>query len=343
MKSDREIVRVRDDESGLDAWIAIDTLVHGESSGGLRMTADVCEEELRRLAHTMTLKYGFLGFPKGGAKAGIRFDGEKEPEKARVLLGRFGRAARPLIEKRRYFPGPDMGTDEDAIRLVLREAGVLDRENRLWRWAESGPFTGTGVAGAFLAAAERLAIPPSERSVSIEGLGAVGLGSARRLAARGVRIVGASNRYGCVHVPGGLDPERWSAFVRAEGPAKIARFPGARSVSREEFLGLPVTAFLPCAIADSLTVRNEALLGARLVVPGANNPTTPEARIALERRGVVVLPDFVTNAGGVLGGALAFAGLPVDRAADRVEAVLAGAVRSLLAKAEAKGIAPVLL
>jgi glutamate dehydrogenase/leucine dehydrogenase len=133
----------------------------------------------------------------------------------------------------------------------------------------------------------------------------------------------------------------WSAFVGSAGAARIADFPGCEPITQEEFLALPVTGFLPCALAHTVTHRNAELLGARIVVPGANNPLTPEARILLERRGVLVLPDFVTNAGGVMGGALEFGGLRPALVDDLVCDVLADAVRRLLDRSEALGSPPI--
>jgi glutamate dehydrogenase (NAD(P)+) len=334
-------ISIRDEAAGLCGWIVIDSAVRGESGGGLRMTPTVDEEELGLLARTMTLKYGYLGFPKGGAKAGIRFDPESSPEKARELLGLFGRGARPLLAARSYLPGPDMGTDEAAIRHLLLEGGLPSRGNNLWPWADSGRFTATGLAASFFAAARRLSIPERRLTVLLEGLGSVGLSVARILVRRGVRIVAAANRHGRIYLPEGIDPERWSAFVAAEGADRIALFPGARSVPKEEFLAIQADAFLPCAAIHAVTGATASLLRVRIVAPGANNPLTPDARAALERRNVLVLPDFVANGGGVLGGALAFGGLRPDRVEEMVHDTLARATEALLDEADARGVSPV--
>jgi len=340
MEVGQEIHAVRDEAIRLEGWVAIDRTVRGESSGGLRMTPTVNEEELRLLARTMTLKYGFLGFPKGGAKAGIRGDPEGDPRRTLALLAGFGRAIRPLLATRRFHPGPDMGTNEEMIRHLLAASGIRQRKGSAWRWADSGRHTGAGLVGALFAAARRLSISRRDLSVSIEGLGAVGLSAARRLTREGVRIAAVANRFGRIRLESAFDPEAWDAFAAAEGPERIERFPGARPITHKEFLALPVHAFLPCALTHTLNGRNSDLLAARCVAPGANNPATPEATRSLEARGVLVLPDFVANAGGVLGGALSWGGIPNARAEAIAEARIGEAVETLLARAEREGLSP---
>lgn len=334
-----EIIPVRDPEAGLEGWVAIDRTVRGQASGGLRMTPWVDGDELALLARTMTWKYGFLGIPKGGAKAGIRFDGEREPERVPDLLARFGRAIRPLIQSRRYVPGPDMGTDEERIRHLLRSCGCLGREGEAWRWAESGRYTAAGVVGAFHAA-RRAAGGKGRPTAGIEGYGAVGGSAARMLAEEGVSVVAIAIRQGAVHNDKGIDLDVWESFLRSGGAADTRRFSGGETISREEFLRLPVSAFLPCAVTHTIREADAPIVGAPLIVPGANNPIEPAARGILESRGVVILPEFVTNTGGILGGALEHGGLSPDEASRRSREAIGGAVAALLDGASRRGLTP---
>lgn len=337
-----EIVPVRDEAAGLEGWVAIDRTVRGQSSGGLRVSPTVDAGELARLARVMTLKYGFLGMPKGGAKAGIRFDPEGDPDRVLDLLARFGRAIRPLIETRRYVPGPDMGTDEERIRHVIGAAGLRKSEGKTWRWAGQGRFTAAGVVGAFEAAIRKTG-GTDGTTIAIEGMGAVGGSAARLLARRGYRVVAIANRDGRIHDDRGIDVEEWNAFAARVGPRRIAEFPGAKPISARDFLRLPVTAFLPCAVTDTIRAGDAPEFGAKLVVPGANLPVEPEARPLLEARGIVVLPDFVTNAGGVLGGALEYGGASADDAARFVTGAIGDAVSALLDRAARDGVSPTIL
>ena len=110
--------------------VVIDRFVAGSSSGGVRMRKDVTSEELRRLAAAMTLKFGFLGIPQGGAKAGIGFDPGAPEEARKQALFRFGREIAPLVRNRTFIPGPDMGTSPEDIRVSLRRRGPEAIEDR---------------------------------------------------------------------------------------------------------------------------------------------------------------------------------------------------------------------
>ncbi|MBN1826908.1 MAG: Glu/Leu/Phe/Val dehydrogenase [Candidatus Eisenbacteria bacterium] len=337
------VITVEDREAGLLGWVVIDSAVAGQSSGGLRMHPRVDDTELRLLARTMTRKYAFLGMPKGGAKAGIRHDPEDDPERVFDLLARFGRVIRPLILSRAYIPGPDMGTDDERIRALFRASGAPFRPGDLWRYELSGRFTAAGVTESFFRAVAALGIPEKDLSVAVEGVGAVGLEAARMLARRGVRIAAIANAYGRIAKAGGIDPEDWAGFARRAGCEKIAGFPGATPLTHEEFLALPVTAFLPCATIHTIDEKDAGRLAAPVIVPGANDPLAPGARSALEARGVLVLPDFVVNAGGVLGGALAHAGIGETEVLERTSALIGDVVEHLLRRSDSLGAAPAAL
>jgi len=338
-----EIITVSEESEGLLGWVVIDTTVRGQSSGGLRMHPALTEPELRDLARTMTLKYGFLGMPKGGAKAGIRFDPEKDRAEALRLLGLFGKAIRPIIESRRFLPGPDVGTGAREITHLFRECGAPFREEELWSYEDSGGHTAAGVVEAYRRVAARLSIPPEESTVVIEGSGAVGNAVFRKLTAMGVRVAALSNRFGWIFNPNGIDGPAWTSFLASCGPEEITRFPGAEEVTREEALRFPAAAFLPCALSHTIGEKEAAWLVAKVVVPGANNPWTPQARLRLESRGILLLPDFVVNSGGVLGGALQHGGLSREEAERKVADLVGRAVDVLLEKAESLSLSPIVL
>ncbi len=295
-----EIITVRDG-GGLIGFVAIDSEVCGKASGGLRMHAEVSEDELSLLARTMTLKYGFLGMPKGGAKGGIRFDPEGDPDEMRAILGRFGRAIAPLIVSGRYVPGPDMGVGDGSLLHLMACSGVPFRAESPWRFQAQGDFTAAGVVESFDRALGWLGVPAAGRTASIEGVGAVGLNVVRRLARLGTRVTAVATRRGAIRVKDGLDPEQWASFVQKHGESALHSYPGAEAIDRAGFLGQRVSAFIPCAHHHTVAAGDVAALGSKLIVAGANNPLSNDARKAAELIGIVVLPEFITNAGGVLG------------------------------------------
>lgn len=331
-----EIIPIDDEKLGPIGYVAIDSTIRGQAGGGLRMHADLDETELAALARTMTLKYGFYGIPKGGAKGGIRFDPEEDRSRVRRRIAAFGRAIRPLMETRRYFPGPDLGTSDAEIRYLIEESGLASRDRLLWDTSRSGRYTAAGVAASVLRAAEHLGVRPGKCAVQVEGLGAVGLPLAEMLAARGVRVVAVSNRHGTVHRDTGIDMGKLKEHL-AESGGRLDGFAGAEPIGREEFIALPTTALLPCALSFSLGSDDAGRLRCRAVVPGANAPFAPGAREIARAAGITVLPDFVANAGGVLGGALAFGALAPRAVEESVADLVGGAAGRLLNRATETG------
>jgi len=148
------------------------------------------------------------------------------------------------------------------------------------------------------------------RSVAIEGFGSVGQALAGMLSQSGAVIVAVSTAQGAVFNQDGLDIPTLTALTRTHGSRAVELFEGGARIECQQLLELPVDILCPCARHDSITDHNQDRIRARLVCAGANNPTTPAARMQLEARGILVMPDFVTSCGGVLGGALEYASVP---------------------------------
>jgi len=312
-------------------WLVVDSTVRGRACGGLRMLPDVSEAELRLLARAMTLKFGLLGLPQGGAKAGLRGDPEGPVSERNALLVRFARAIEPLLSRRVYAPFPDMGTDNQAIRQALTAVGVAVRRRELGVTL-SGYWTACGVFAAARASCSRLGWPLAGRTAAVEGFGKVGRELARLLAAAGVRVVAVSTSRGALFHERGLDVERLSRLAEEFGSGIVDMYREAQRLPRELLVEAPVDVLLPCARHHSIDAGNAARISARLIVPGANHPLTGEAEAELEARGVLCLPDFLTNAGGALGGTMEFAGLPPVLIRSFVEGALERLVRWLLAE-----------
>jgi glutamate dehydrogenase (NAD(P)+) len=289
-------------------YVAIDSTIAGRSCGGLRMLPDVTEAEMTGLAHAMTLKYGFLSMPQGGAKAGVRGDPEAPPEARRERLLAFGRAIEPLLKSHAYAPHADMGTTNADIREMLTSLGIAVKHREL-RGQNSGYYTALTVLAGVKQGARHLGLDLSRASVAIEGFGKVGGSLGGLLAAAGVRVVAVSTSRGALYNPRGLDMKRLCAETRSDF---VERYRDAERLDRAALLELPVDVLCPCARHDSIHAGNASRIAAKLICPGANNPVTPETERLLEARSVLCLPDFVTNSGGVLGGTMEFAMQPRD-------------------------------
>jgi len=287
-------------------YLVIDTFVNGRSHGGVRLRQDVTPKEIGLLAHTMTLKYGFLGLPFGGAKAGVLGDPEAPLEERRARLARFGRATAELLRKELFVPAADMGTDLEDIRKMLQEAGVRMQKRRLPP-VSSGYFTAQSV---FSALGEMVRFRGGDLKglkVAVEGFGKVGSALAGLLARAGALVVAISTSDGGAYDPGGLDIQALKQMLEQAGSRIVKMVPKENQIDAGELPGLPVDALCPCANIYSIREGNASGVRARILCPGANNPWTPAAESRMEASGALLLPDFAANSGGILGTVMAYA------------------------------------
>jgi glutamate dehydrogenase/leucine dehydrogenase len=323
--------------SRLLGFVSVDSTVQGRARGGLRIAADLSEEEIRSDSRAMTLKYGLLGLPQGGAKAGIVGNGEAPASEKRRLLLEFARAAGPLLLDRRYIPDADLGTKAGDIRWMMEQIGarVAPRD---WRENRSGHYTARSCVASAQALLERRGRSLQGCRVAIEGFGQVGSALARLLAQRGAIVAAISTSHGALHRAAGLDVEPLIARADRLGGRLVEGESGR--IEREALLELPVDLLFPCARFHSIHSGNVGRVAAQAICAGANSPVSPPAERALAERGVTFPPDFVTNCGGVLGGTLEFAGMPFDRIGVFVERQLTGRVGDLLDRSERLGVTP---
>ncbi len=317
--------------------LVVDSFVNGRSHGGVRMHRDITEEELRLLARTMTLKYGLLGLPFGGAKAGVIGDPEAPREEKRRGLARFGRGLRPLLEREIFVPAGDMGTDLEDIRSMLVEAGIRLERRRLPA-VPSGTFTAHSVFACAAASTEALGRSLKRAPVAIQGFGAVGSALAERMHKAGALVVAISTSRGALHDPRGLDVPSLVEAAKRWGSSVVERAPCGTRIDREAVHALPVEVLCPCAGVHAIHEGNAEDVSARVLCPGANNPWTPAAEEVLSRKGILLIPDFVANAGGVLGTAMSYAGFRPAEIESFVQESFRNSTRYLLEAWQRDGI-----
>ena len=339
-RDDQQLVCVARDGDDAVGYIAIDSTVDGRARGGLRLMPDVDEAEVRGLARAMTLKYGFLGLPQGGAKAGVRGDPDATMEERRARLAAFARLVAPVLRSGVFTPDTDMGTTRADIAHVLSVAG-LHAAPRRGSSERSGFYTALTVRAAARVAARAAGIELAGARVAIEGFGSVGASLALLLREEGARIVAVSTTAGAVYSPEGLDVERLTTLARSAGSGVVDAYAqadaSARRLERTELLSLPVDVLCPCARHGSIHDGNVAAVRARVIAPGANNPVTATAERQLVARGVVCVPDFVANSGGVLGGTMEFAAVSEPTIREFVDTHFAARVAWLLAESARTG------
>lgn len=292
-----KIVHIHRPRAGLRAVVAVDNVACGPSIGGIRMAPDVSAQEAFRLARAMTFKNAAAGLPHGGGKSVIYGDPAMPiAEKERVIRA-FARSIAELVE---YIPGPDMGTDERAMAWVNDEIGRsvgLPRELGGIPLDEIGA-TGFGLASAIDVARSYIGIDLRGARVAVQGFGSVGKHAARFLARHGAVLVAASDTSATLHDPNGLDIGELIALKERGEP--LASSSRGRKLPIDAIIDVDCEIWIPAARPDVLHAGNASRLRARLVAQGANIPCTPEAEKILAQRGVLVLPDFIANAGGVI-------------------------------------------
>lgn len=299
-----KIVAVSDTKTGMKGVLVIDNTARGIGKGGTRMLPTVSVREIARLARVMTWKWAGVDLFYGGAKAGIQAD-PQSPYKEEILRAFVRRLSNEVPAE--YVFGLDMGLTEDDAAIINDELG--DRGAAVGTPYELGgiPYdklgiTGYGVAEVVDQAAVRIGL--EGRRVALQGFGAVGHAAAARLHALGYSVVSISTAAGALHDPAGLDVPLLLQLREDRGDTLVDALPQLRIEPGSELL-VDADIAVPAALQDVITVNNAADIKARLLVEGANLPTSPDAQTLLHRRGVTVIPDFVANAGGVVSAAFA--------------------------------------
>ncbi len=300
-----KIVEIYEPRIALKAIVVVDNVACGPSIGGIRMAPDVSVEECFRLARAMTLKNAAAGLAHGGGKSVIFGD----PRMARVEKERtiraFARAIRNLTD---YIPGPDMGTDERCMAWTKDEIG---RAVGLPPEIGGIPLDDIGATGYGLCAAVDVAkdfcnLNLAGARVAVQGFGAVGKHAARFLAQKGVVLVAASDSVGTLVDPNGIDVARLIAHKNAG--RNVMEFAVGKKLGVEAIIDVDCDIWIPAARPDVLNAANAGRLKAKLVPQGANIPATSDAEAILHERGILVIPDFIANAGGVICAAVEYRG-----------------------------------
>jgi len=330
-----KVVHLYEPSAGLRAMLVVDNTALGASIGGVRMAADVSTEEVFRLARAMTLKNAAAGLEHGGGKAGIIADPKTADREA--LIRSFARAIRDLGD---YIPGPDMGTDEACMAWIHEEIG---RALGLPRALGGIPLDEIGATGWGLSVCADVAkdfcdLPLQGATLAIEGFGNVGRPAARFLAQKGVRLVAVSDSRGAVHDPDGIDVERLVAAKAASG--SVTGYDAGHRISDEALFHVPCDILIPAARPDCIREDNVDGIKARLVLQGANIPATAAAEARLHERGVLVVPDFIANAGGVICAAVEYRGGTEEDAFEQIAERIRTNTRAVLETARDEGVEP---
>ncbi len=280
----------------------------GPYKGGIRYHPIVNLDEVKALAAWMTFKTAVVDIPYGGAKGGVACDPR------RLSIGELERLTRRYtvmiaddIGPFRDVPAPDVGTDAQTMAWIMDTYSsikgysvpevVTGKPIPLGGSYGREGATGMGVAICAREAAERIVLSLREATAAIQGYGKVGYSAAESLSVMGVKIIAVTDIGGGVYNPKGLNPSKLKAYERRTG--SVAGFPEAQPITNEGLFALKCDILVPAALENVLTSLNAEAVDARMVVEGANGPTTSDADDILNEKGTLVVPDILANAGGV--------------------------------------------
>jgi len=281
----------------------------GPCKGGIRYAPDVNLDEVRALAAWMTWKCAVVDIPFGGGKGGVICDPRQlsQGELERITR-RYTAGIMDILGPDRDVPAPDVNTNEQTMAWIMdtysmhvrrtTTAVVTGKPLSIGGSRGRTEATGRGVMLICREALKKVGLRPESARVVVQGSGNVGGIGAMLLHREGYKIVSMSDQYGAIHNEKGLDVPAVLAHLKSK--KRLSGFPGARELgSNAEQLELDCDVLVPAAVENQITTRNADKIKAKLVVEGANGPTTFEASEILDKHGVVVVPDILANAGGV--------------------------------------------
>ena len=300
-----KIIHICEPSVNLKAVLVIDNVACGPAIGGVRMAPDVSTVEAVRLARAMTLKNAAAGLHHGGGKSVIYADPKMSQGQKELLIRAFACSIKQAIE---YIPGPDMGTNEMCMAWTQDEIGRavgLPREIGGIPLDEIGA-TGFGLSQAVDVALNFTRFTLDGARVVVQGFGSVGKHAARLLQEKGAILVGAADSCGSIYHPKGLNLTEL-IHLKTEGKSVTQAQRGEKG-HRHAVIDMECDIWIPAARPDVIHKDNVDRLQTKLIVQGANIPFTEEAERILHQKGVLVVPDFIANAGGVICGAVEYQG-----------------------------------
>jgi glutamate dehydrogenase (NAD(P)+) len=287
--------------------------VRGPCKGGIRYHPAVTVDEVKALAGWMTLKCAVVDIPFGGGKGGIVCDPMKLSEgELERLTRRYTAMILPLIGPNRDIPAPDVNTNAKIMNWFMDTATALrgepmyaivtGKDVAVGGARGRREATGRGVMIITQEVLARLGKKLEGITVAVQGFGNVGSVAALLLHEAGAKVVGVADISGGLYNPNGLNIPELMEYVARSPKRLIAGYtaPGVSPIPADEVLTLDVDVLIPAALEGQITERNAKRIKAKVIVEGANGPTTPEADVILEERGHIVVPDILANAGGVV-------------------------------------------
>ena len=338
----QKVLYLHSSKAGLNAIVVVDNVALGPAVGGVRVRSSVNTAEVQRLARTMTLKNSLAGLPHGGGKAGICMDpaGPGEKKKMKKVFQAFAALISGLDE---YIPGPDMGSDEECMAWIYEETGrAVGLPERMGGLPlDSLGATGYGVAECAEVACRYAGMGIEGARVAIHGFGSVGKAAAKFMALKGAAVVAAADTGGTIFDLSGLDLDGLARAKEKTGSVAGYQSASARRFKPWEVFSVPCDILIPAATADVINMNNADSVKAKLIIQGANLPVTRQAEERLQNRGILSVPDFIANAGGVIMAAMEYAKKEKEEAFKAISGKIRENTRLIIEKARKENKLPV--
>jgi len=347
-----KVLEVYDPKIGLKGVLVIDNTILGPGKGGIRMTPTVDVEEVFRLARAMTWKCALAELPFGGAKSGIIANSKKiTKEEKKTIVESFSRALKSVCPSQ-YVAAPDMYMAEEEMKWFAEANGSMKactgKPKELGGIPHELGSTGFGVFHSTLVAAEHLGLGIKNCTVAIQGFGNVGKFAAKFLSEVGAKIVSVSDSKGCLNVPEGIKIEKLLKIKEESG--SVVYYSEKAVESRDMHPGqtfkcgtifeLPADILIPAALPDIINKNNVDRIDVKIIVEGANIPIPHDIEKVLYHKGVLVLPDIVANAGGVISSYVEYIGGTAEEMFKLVEEKIKKNTKILLEKSKKEKINP---
>ncbi len=286
--------------------------VRGPYKGGVRFHPAADIDEVKALAAWMTWKCALVGIPYGGAKGGIKVDPAKMSKgEIMRMTKRYIAQIAPVIGEKKDIPAPDVNTDGQVMAWMVDSFSTLQGRNTpgivTGKPIELGgslgrvEATGRGAMLTLMNYAKAVKLDPKKMTVAVQGFGNVGSAGAKLMQEQGFKIVAISDIGGTFYNKKGIDVNAAMEYAKTHGKSlKGYTETGITTISTDEFWGLPVDVLFPAALENQINDKNASNIKAKIIVEGANGPTTVEGDKILAQKGVIVLPDILANAGGVV-------------------------------------------
>jgi glutamate dehydrogenase (NAD(P)+) len=335
------ILEVYDPKIGMKGFVVIHNTALGPGKGGIRMTTSVSPTEVYRLAETMTWKTAIADLPFGGAKGGLVVPAGTDLKKKEQLVRAYSDAMK-IVSPSMWVAAPDINSGEQEMRWFAEANGSM--KSCTGKPADMGGIphelgsTGFGVYHSALVAMEHVGIDVKGATIAIEGFGNVGSFAAKYLFEKGAKIVAVSDSKGMIYNKDGFDISKLEEVKRKTGA--VGNYTPGEKMPNEKLFGLGADVLIPGALPDVITEKNWQQVKAKIIVEAANIPMHVDIEKRLGQKGILVVPDFVANAGGVISSYVEFIGGNAERMFEEVESRVVKNTKLSLEKAEEEKKSP---